>query len=491
VATPNDREDRAIKNAGVVPGSPQDPFYHSTGKTKTVTINGKSYTGIDVGSTKPPAATEIGMVSPSSGLVITGTERNMAKEREAMNLGMTKEYIASRGGINSQGYFNDTPLSGQLSAAEYKSVTKPDGTIDTIGMAKILQDKKRQELKGQGLSDAEIEKKLNEEWGQLYTALGQTGGFDANGNPTPGGQYDSTGKFVGASAPGSSPGAGTDNVSQEKRDAFALVEQTMRSYGFTDVELNEILGYVKGALTNPRIGANQVLIDIRGLNAYKARFKGNEDRRAKGLNVLSEAEYLSQEEDYSATLTQKGLQRFINRAQFATLIGNDISNYELGKRTDYAVQRVEYGNPLVKKQLRDFYNITDTDMVAYYLNPKEVLPELEARTTAAEIGATAASFGFATDRARAEGLRAAGVDLTKARAGYEQIAEYLPRTQELGKFYSQTGINYTQTSAEEEEFKGTASAKRAREQLKQLELGSFSGQSGVARLGRQGMAGTF
>jgi hypothetical protein len=110
----------------VVPGSAQDPFYQSTGVMKDVTLpDGRTVRALDVGSTRPPAATTIGMVSPSSGLTITGTERNAAKEAEARAIGMTKEYIASRGGINAQGYFNDTPISRQLTAAEYKTVTVP------------------------------------------------------------------------------------------------------------------------------------------------------------------------------------------------------------------------------------------------------------------------------------------------------------------------------------------------------------------------------
>jgi hypothetical protein len=106
-------------------------------QTKTVTLpDGKTIQAIDVGSARPPAATEIGMVSPSSGLTITGTERNAAKEAEARAIGYTPEYIASRGGINAQGYFNDTPLSGQLSAAEQKQVRKPDGSTDTYSSRK-------------------------------------------------------------------------------------------------------------------------------------------------------------------------------------------------------------------------------------------------------------------------------------------------------------------------------------------------------------------
>jgi hypothetical protein len=268
---------------------------------------------------------------------------------------------------------------------------------------------------------------------------------------------------------------------QEKRDAFSLIEATMRSYGFTESELNEIIKFIQNGLIDPNMGPNQLTLALRQLPAYKARFFGNEERRARGLNTLSEAEYLQQEQDYSATFRQRGLQRFATRGQFATLIGNDISNTEVGKRIDIAVERVQYGDPQVLKQLKTYYNITETDIAAYYLNPKEVLPELEAKTTTAEIGSAAVQYGLSAERERAEGLRAFGVDLTKARAGYGLISERLPRTQQLSDIYRQSGITYTQTTAEEEEFKGTASAKRARERLKELEIGSFIGTSGVGR----------
>jgi hypothetical protein len=268
---------------------------------------------------------------------------------------------------------------------------------------------------------------------------------------------------------------------QEKRDAYALIEATMRSYGFTDSELSEITKFIQNGLIDPNMGPNQLTLALRQLPSYKARFFGNEERRARGLNTLSEAEYLQQEQDYSATFRQRGLQRFATRGQFATLIGNDISNTEVGKRIDIAVERVQYGDPQVLKQLKTYYNITENDIAAYYLNPKEVLPELEAKTTTAEIGSAAVQYGLSAERERAEGLRAFGVDLTKARAGYGLISERLPRTQQLSNIYSQAGINYTQTTAEEEEFKGTASAKRAREKLKELEIGSFMRSSGTGR----------
>jgi hypothetical protein len=256
----------------------------------------------------------------------------------------------------------------------------------------------------------------------------------------------------------------------------------MRSYGFNQTELTEILNYVKTGLLDPRMGANQLVIELRNLPSYKTRFAGNETRRAAGLNALSEAEYLAQEKDYSETLRQFGQQRLATRAQFSTLIGNDISNIELGKRVGIAVNRLANTNPAIKAQLKAFYpTINDSDIVAFFLSPKEALPELEAKVTTAEIGATAAQYGLETDLARASELQRYGVDLARARQGYENIAQILPRTEMLSDIYKQTGIDYNQTTAEQEEFKGLASARRARNQLAQLEAAAFSGASGLGR----------
>jgi hypothetical protein len=268
----------------------------------------------------------------------------------------------------------------------------------------------------------------------------------------------------------------------EKRDSFALIEATMRSYGFTETELKEIVDYIQAGLLNPKLGPNQLLLQLRQLPSYKARFAGNEERRARGLNAISEAAYLQQERDYSETLRLYGQQRLGSRNQYATLIGNDISNTELGRRVNIAVNRLQNSDPAILTQLKTYFpTITDSDIVAYFLNPKETLPELEVKTTTAEIGATAKQFGLAADFARASELQKYGVDLTRARAGYENVARLLPRGMQLSDIYRQAGIEYNQTVAEQEEFKGLASARRAREQLAGLELAAFSGQSGLGR----------
>ena len=259
----------------------------------------------------------------------------------------------------------------------------------------------------------------------------------------------------------------------EKRDSFALIEATMRSYGFNEDELKELNAYIQAGLLNPKLGPEQLILQLRQLSVYKARFAGNEERRARGLNALSEANYLVQESAYAETLRQYGLQRFANRNQYATFIGNEISNTEVGKRVKTAVERLQMGDPAILRQLRTYYGITDSDIVSYFLNPKEVLPELEAKTTTAEIGATAGQFGLDTSLARASDLERYGVTLDRARQGYSNIAPAVKEGKTISDIFKETGIDYTQTTAEQEEFKGLASARRARETLSGLQSAAF------------------
>jgi hypothetical protein len=77
-------------------------------------------------------------------------------------------------------------------------------------------------------------------------------------------------------------------LANEKRDAFALIQQTLQGYGFSSEEWDQLSTYIESALINPKIGPNQMVLDMRALPVYKARFAGNETRVKNGLNALSE-----------------------------------------------------------------------------------------------------------------------------------------------------------------------------------------------------------
>lgn len=268
------------------------------------------------------------------------------------------------------------------------------------------------------------------------------------------------------------------------RDAFAIIKSTLKTYGFTEAEIAELNTFIEAGLTDGKMGPEQLKLQLRELPTYKARFAGNTTRVSAGLNALSESDYLQQENDYSQIFKMYGVGNLSSRSQFSSLIGNNISVTEATKRVDAAVKRVKNGDPAVLTTLRTLYpNITDTDIVSYFLKPEEMLPELERKTTVAEIGATAGQFGMKetglANLSRFEDLQKYGVTLASARTGYGTIAEELPGATKLGNVYGETGITYGQTEAEAEQFKNSADAKRKKEKLIETEKSSFKGSAGL------------
>jgi hypothetical protein len=424
-----------------------DPFYSSTGKRKDVTIDGITYkNALDVGSTKPPAAKGIGSISPATGLTITGDERNAAKEFEAIKIGYTPEYIAARGGMNAQGYFNDTPISGQLTAEERKSVTKPDGSIDTIAMQAILNQK----------------------------SSGTDGG--ASGGAGGGAGSSASGSVTGTGGPG------TSEQQQARKSAYDLLVEEFTRYG-----LGSLVEPLKG-LVMDNVSPSEFSLRLQQTDAYKKRFAANADRIAKGLTALKPAEYLAMEDSYQNIMRNYGLPASYyskdslgTQAGFNQLLANDVSATELEDRVMTAQNRVQNANPEVYKALKAFYpDITNGDILAYTLDPTKALDAIKRKVTAAEIGGAALAAGLTTEAATAENLARYGVTKQQAEQGYQAIGGMLPRASQLADIYKQDP--YTQAVAESEVF-GTGNAVSAaerRKKLTSLETAKFSGSSGMA-----------
>jgi hypothetical protein len=292
-----------------------------------------------------------------------------------------------------------------------------------------------------------------------------------------------TGGSGGSGGTGSNPlsnASGSGAVSNERRDAFAAITTTLKTYGFTDAEMLELEKYISNVLINPSIGPNQALLDMRQLGAYKARFAGNETRVKSGLNALSESDYLAQEDSYGQYMKAYGVPDLGNRIQYASLIAGDVSATELNKRLDLAVTRVKKSDPEIFRLLHNYYGISETDMVKYVLKPTEMLPELQRKVTSAEIGAAFIGQGLTSNRMASESYAAYGIDRAGALQGAASIAAVLPEATKLGNVYSETGIQYNQQTGEEEFLMSSDAAKRKRNILASKERASFDGSAGNA-----------
>jgi hypothetical protein len=273
-------------------------------------------------------------------------------------------------------------------------------------------------------------------------------------------------------------------ISDATRDAFAALRDLFASYGLEGLA-GEISDYMAQGLT-----AGEALIKLKTnpSGAYAKRFAGNFTRIKNGLNAISEAAYIGLENSYADTLKRYGLGNMVslnredNYKKFADYIAGDISADEFKDRVDTVVTRVKNADPSIKSTLKSFYpEITDTDLVGYFLNPKENLPKLQEKVTASEIGAAAlgAGAGLTTNVTTATDLARYGIDKEEAREGYSTIAGVLPTATKLGDIYNETGVRYAQAEGEAEVFKGSQDAATKRKRLASMERAAFSGSSGV------------
>ena len=267
----------------------------------------------------------------------------------------------------------------------------------------------------------------------------------------------------------------------KRESAFDILRRGMKENG-----LEALADAAIDAIMNEETEAGRLLA-LRSSDAYKLRFPANAQRVAKGLTALDEAAYLAKEDAYQNLMREYGLPESYwakdatgKQPGFDQLIANDVSAPELENRLITAQDRVLKSNPEVLNALKQFYpGITNGDILAYTLDPKNALRDIQSKVTAAEIGGAALQSGLATNVTRAEELQRYGVDKAAATAGFATIGAGLQRGSELAAIYEENP--YTQTTAEQEIFNvpGAQEARRQRQRITGLEKATFGGKSGL------------
>ena len=269
--------------------------------------------------------------------------------------------------------------------------------------------------------------------------------------------------------------AEAEKIAAQRESIGKIVADRFAQYGLSSLGDKVLefarLGYTEATIT----------LELQKTDEYKARFSANAERQKKGLSVLSPAEYLSVEDGYRQTLRAYGLKQFDNDTYVKQFIANDMSPSELSSRVVTAVQRVQNADPLISRTLRDYYGISNLDMVAYVLDPNQQLPMIQRQVAAAEIGSAARLQGLEAGVSVSEQLASQGITQAEAQKGYATIADILPTSEKLSSIYGTQLPGYGQAEAEQEVFNTLASAQRKRRALSETEIGQFSTKSGLSR----------
>ena len=262
----------------------------------------------------------------------------------------------------------------------------------------------------------------------------------------------------------------------DRESAYQIILNVLSNYG-----LGSLADFVKNMVFDEDIINEDVILGrIRQTKEYKERFAANEQRRAKGLNVLSEGEYVSMERVYMQYFRQAGLPREMwdENKDVQTLLANDVSVAELAQRINQGYEAVRNSDPQVISEMRRLYGVTDDQLAAYFLDPEKATPILLRQAQSAQIaGQARLQAGFELGMGQAEELATAGVTQEQAREGFQAIQaaqelfQTLPFEEQISQQEQVSGVFGTNAAAQQRV------RQRQRSRQAQFEAGGrFAGQ---------------
>lgn len=184
----------------------------------------------------------------------------------------------------------------------------------------------------------------------------------------------------------------TDIETKARRTAQQDFKAALGELGLADLA-EEVDNMIKQDFT-----VAQIKMELPKSASYQLRFPGMKALRDAG-RAINEATYISNERGYLQTLRAYGLDTNIlgSRSALGTYISNEVSPREFEERVNLAATRVD-NNPDVLETFKSFYPEVDkSGVITYLLNPKAGMAVIKKQVRTSEIGAAAASAGFARD----------------------------------------------------------------------------------------------
>lgn len=415
----------------------------------------------------------------------------------ASSQGITaEEYLKQRGGVEAtMGKYGDSYNPAKdLTAAEYLAAVSGKSGTDAglaigIATAKKVYDAAiaaippKSNTETQEAFDARVKQATQKAEAERSSSVSnQTNAINAmlNGTPyvAPGTTNNGDSSLAAATRYAADQAAAIEKarVQGERVSAYALLESEFTKYG-----LGELAGTVKQLILDGASSA-EMTIKLRNTPQYQIRFAGNAQRLKEGKNVYDEATYLALENSMQQAFTAYGVSNLLGdtrakqQAKLATFIGGDISPTEVKNRIQLAVDEVT-NRPDILSAFQTYYpQVTSTDLVSYFLDPKETTTRLTTKIKASQIGAAAMRQGFVSNVLNSEELAALGVTEEQAVIGYKNVAAVLPEAEKLSAIENTT---YSASDAEGAYLRNLESEQRKLRKLAERETARFSGSSGV------------
>jgi hypothetical protein len=266
------------------------------------------------------------------------------------------------------------------------------------------------------------------------------------------------------------------------QNASSVLSDLLRRWGLSPTLQSTIEQAMIDGISD--VGIGQL---IRGSDSYKARFPGMAARFTAGLPTISEKDYLDLERDYTALSRQAGFAGILDRQEMASLIGGDVSAQEFQTRITLAEAAVTDADAETKRLLRLFYDITDEDLVGYYLDPIKSANLFEERRRLEAAGLAATTMDILGDTPQLDALQRTAEGLADADIQERELQQRLgQRRGAVTSLIGSEGMDSPELAAAEFGLDSESSIKLKR--LLEQRRVPFGGQSGML-INQQGASG--
>lgn len=260
-----------------------------------------------------------------------------------------------------------------------------------------------------------------------------------------------------------------------QKNARDTIAETLATYGLSDLAEYTYTEIIAKDVTDPAA----IIFKLRDQPAYKKRFGANAARLKAGLPELSPAEYIDLEDMYKTVIRSNGLPAGFYDSEDDTrkLLEGSVSPDEFQRRIKDGYNAVANADPEVKRQFKELYGVTDSELAAYFLDPARGETILTTRARAAQIAARGAEQGgIQLSGAYAEELANRGFTEAQARTKFAEVGA-------LGEL-RQTFAGETALSSEQlagGAFGIDVAAQQELERKRRLRTGEFAGGGSFAR----------
>ena len=157
---------------------------------------------------------------------------------------------------------------------------------------------------------------------------------------------------------------------------------------FEEYDMMSLWAKVEALITDGYADPDTVLLQLRETPEYQQRFAANAARKRNNHPELEPATYLRYEKQLREVIQQSGLPNgfYRDRTDLQGFIENDTSPFEISARIGTASTAAASADPAIKQALKDYYNIDEQGIVAYFLDPTKAAELLTSQYGAAVAG---------------------------------------------------------------------------------------------------------